>query len=38
VKKIDILKAYIKFETKLFHLTWKKKVKCKSSHGENEEK
>jgi hypothetical protein len=32
------LKAYIKIETKLFHLTWKKKVKCKTCHGKNEEK
>jgi len=33
VKKIDTLKAYIKFGTKLFHL-----MKSKTSHGENEEK
>jgi hypothetical protein len=30
---IDTLKAYIKFVTKLFHL-----MKCKTSHGKNEEK
>jgi hypothetical protein len=38
VKRIDTLETYIKFRTKLFHLTWKKRVKCKTSHGENEKK
>jgi hypothetical protein len=33
-----ILKAYIKFRTKLFYLTWEKMVKCKTSHKKNEEK
>jgi uncharacterized UBP type Zn finger protein len=33
VKKIDTLEAYIKFGTKLFHLTWEKRVKCKACHG-----
>ncbi len=33
MKTIDTLKAYIKFGTKLFHL-----MKCKTSHGKNEEK
>jgi hypothetical protein len=27
-----------KIWTKLFHLTWKKKVKCKTGHGKSEEK
>jgi hypothetical protein len=38
VKTIDTLKAYIKFATKLFHLTCEKKVKCKTCHGKSEEK
>ncbi len=38
MKTINILKAYIKFGTKLFHLTWEKKVECKTGHGKNEEK
>jgi hypothetical protein len=38
VKKIDTLKAYIKFGTKLFHLTWEKRVKYKIGHGKSEEK
>jgi hypothetical protein len=38
VKKIDTLKAYIKFETKLVHLTWRKELKCKTSHGKSEKK
>jgi hypothetical protein len=38
VKIIDTLKDYIKFGTKLFHLTWEKKVKCETNHGKNEEK
>jgi len=38
VKTIDTLKAYIKFETKLFHLTWKINVKCKTFYGKCEEK
>jgi hypothetical protein len=28
----------IKFGTKLFHLTWKKKGKSKTNHRKNEEK
>jgi hypothetical protein len=32
-KKKKTLNAYIKFGTKLFHLTCEKKVKCKISHG-----
>jgi hypothetical protein len=35
---IDTSKAYIKFGTKLFHLTWKKLMKYKTSHGGNEKK
>jgi hypothetical protein len=38
MKKTNILKAYIKVGTKLFHLTWEKKKKCKKGHGENEKK
>ncbi len=38
MKTIDTLEAYIKFGTKLFHLTSEKKVKCNIGHGENEEK
>ncbi len=38
MKKINTLEAYIKFGTKLFHLTWEKMVNCKTSHGENEKK
>jgi hypothetical protein len=38
VKTIDILDAYVKFETKLFCLTWKKKGKSKTSHTKSEEK
>jgi len=38
MKKIDILEAYIKFGTKLFHLTLEKKVKCKINHRKNEKK
>jgi hypothetical protein len=37
-EKIDTLKNYIKFGTKLFHLTWEKKVKCETNHGKSEEK
>jgi hypothetical protein len=33
VKKIDTLKAFIKFGTKLFHL-----MKCKTNDGKNEKK
>ncbi len=36
MKTIDILNAYVKFKTKLFHLTWKKK--SKTGHRKNEEK
>jgi hypothetical protein len=36
--KIYILQAYIKFGTKLFHMTWLKKMKCKIGHGKSEEK
>jgi len=32
VKKIDILDVYIKFGTKLFHLSWEKKGKSKIGH------
>jgi hypothetical protein len=35
---MDILDAYIKFGTKLFHLTWEKKGKSKIVHRENEKK
>ncbi len=38
MKTIDTLDAYIKFGTKLFHWTWKKRVKCKTCHGKNKEK
>ncbi len=38
MKKIDILDAYIKFGTKLFHLTWEKKEKFKTCHRKSEEK
>jgi hypothetical protein len=38
VKTIDILDAYIKFGTKLVHLTWEKKEKSKTSHKKSEEK
>jgi hypothetical protein len=38
VKIVNTLEAYIRFGTKLFHLTCKKKVKCKTSHGKSEEK
>jgi hypothetical protein len=38
VKKIDIMDAYIKFGTKLFHLTWEKKEKSKTCHRKSEEK
>jgi len=37
-EKKDTLKNYIKFGTKLFHLTWKKKVKCERNHEKNEKK
>jgi hypothetical protein len=37
VKKINILNDYIKFGTKLFHLTLKK-GKSKTSHRKNEKK
>jgi hypothetical protein len=30
--------AYIKFGTKLFHLTQKRRAKCKTRHGKSEEK
>jgi hypothetical protein len=37
--KIDILDVYIKFGTKLFHLTWKKKKEnFKTSHRKIEKK
>jgi hypothetical protein len=32
------LEAYIKFGTKLFHLTWEEKVKCKTCHEKNDKK
>jgi hypothetical protein len=35
MKTID---AYIKFGTKLFHLTWREKMKSKTCHRKNEEK
>ncbi len=35
---IYILDAYMKFETKLCHLTWEKKGKSKIGHKKNEEK
>jgi hypothetical protein len=35
MKKIDILDAYIKFGTKLFHLKWEKR-KLKIYHRKNE--
>jgi hypothetical protein len=38
MKTIDILKAYVKIGTKLFHFTWKKRVKCETSHDKNEKK
>jgi hypothetical protein len=38
MKTIDILNGYIKFETKLFHLTWKKKGKSKTCHGKSQGK
>ncbi len=38
MKTINTLKAYINFGTKWFHLTGKKKVECKTSHGKSEEK
>jgi len=38
VKIVDTLEAYINIGTKLFHLTWEKRVKCKIGHGKNEEK
>jgi hypothetical protein len=38
MKKINTLKACIKFGTKLFHLIWEKKVKCKTCHGKSEKK
>jgi hypothetical protein len=37
-KKIDTLKAYIKFGTKYFIWHFKKKMKCKIGHGKSEEK
>jgi hypothetical protein len=36
MKTLNTLEAYTKFEIKLFHLTWKKRVKCNISHGKNE--
>jgi hypothetical protein len=39
VKKVDIIDAYIKIGTKLFHLTReKKKGKSKKGHRKNEKK
>ncbi len=38
MKKVDTLEAYIKFATKLFHLTSEKMAKCKTCHGKNEKK
>jgi len=38
VKTINTLDAYIKFGIKLFHWTWKKRVKCKTCHRKIEEK
>ncbi len=38
MKIIDTLKAYIKFGTKFFCLTWEKMVECKRCHGKSEEK
>jgi hypothetical protein len=38
MKTIYTLEAYIKFETKLFHLTLEKKVKCKTSNGKIKKK
>jgi len=38
MKIIDILKAYIKFGTKLFHLRWEKKGKSNIRHSKNEKK
>jgi hypothetical protein len=35
---VDILDAYIKIGTKLFHFTWEKKGKSKIVHRKNEEK
>jgi hypothetical protein len=37
-KNTYILKAHIKFETNCFHLTWRKKVKCKIGYWKSEEK
>jgi hypothetical protein len=38
MKKIDTLETYIKFETKLFHLTLEKRVKCKTNDGKMKKK
>jgi hypothetical protein len=38
MKTIDNLKTYIIFGTKLCHLTWKKKLKCKTCHEKSEKK
>jgi len=38
VKKIGILDAYIKLETKLFHFTWKYIYIYKADHRKNQEK
>jgi hypothetical protein len=37
-EKVDIINAYIKFGTKLFHLTREKKGKSKKGHRKNEKK
>jgi hypothetical protein len=38
MKTIDILNAYIKFETKLFHLTWGKEANLKQIIGNMKKK
>ncbi len=38
MKKIDIINAYIKLGTKLFHLTWERKAKFKIGHYKKNEK